>query len=48
MLGYLRTITIGILTLLAISSATVAPAMADDEFQNPWEDARVFWADIPF
>jgi hypothetical protein len=39
MLGYLRTITIGILTLLAISSATVAPAMADD----PWEDARAFW-----
>jgi hypothetical protein len=43
MLRYLRTITIGLLTLLAISSATAAPAMADDEWVNPWEDAKCFW-----
>jgi hypothetical protein len=43
MLAYLRIMTFGLLTLLAISGATVAPAMADDQaWVNPWEDANCF------
>jgi hypothetical protein len=38
MLGYLRTITIGLLTLFAISSATVAPAMARPVDPIDWGD----------
>jgi len=38
MLRYLRTITIGLLTLLAISSATVAPAMAGPGYFIDWGD----------
>jgi hypothetical protein len=37
MLSYLRNITIGLLTLLAISSATLAPAMAHP-FPIDWVD----------
>jgi hypothetical protein len=44
--AYLRTVTIGLLSLLAISDATVAPAMAGEfQFQNPGEDATCFWND---
>jgi hypothetical protein len=38
MLAYLRTITIGLLTLLAVSSATVVPAMAGPEHPIDWGD----------
>jgi hypothetical protein len=41
MLGYLRTITIGLLTLLVVSSATVAPATAGPEHFIDWGDGTV-------
>jgi hypothetical protein len=38
MLAYLRIVTIGLLAMLAISSATVAPAMAGPERFIDWGD----------
>jgi len=38
MLAYLRTITIGLLTLLAVSSATIVPAVAGPGHFIDWGD----------
>ena len=38
MLGYLRTITIGLLALLVVSSATVVPALAGPGHFIDWGD----------
>jgi hypothetical protein len=41
MLAYLRALTLGLLTLLAVSSATVAPAMAGPEHPIDWGDGTI-------
>jgi hypothetical protein len=38
MLAYLRIVTIGLLTMLALSTATIAPAMAGPEHFIDWGD----------
>jgi hypothetical protein len=47
MLAYLRAIAIGLLTLLAISNVTVAPAMAanTDYFQQLHDVDEIDWGD---